>query len=113
MDRTEVDVPQDSEIDEAQVLTVVINAFSPLSQDAKKRLLQTVATFFDNGTVHGQPSQDAHPTGLATPKPGNFSQARSASPKDFLPEKDPHTETERFVCLAYYLTHYRGVQHSK
>lgn len=110
--RTEVSVPQDdNEIDEAQVLSVVINAFSPLSLDAKKRLLQTVATFFDLG-LPAQANR-VHSSEPPTLQPGSFSQDRSASAKDFLHEKDPDSETERFVCLAYYLTHYRGIQHFK
>lgn len=106
-------MPQNSDIDEAQVLGVVINAFSPLSLEAKKRLLQTIATFFELGNLAGSQPHRSHPTDAPTVPPGNFSQDRSASAKDFLHEKDPDSETERFVCLAYYLMHYRGVQHFK
>jgi hypothetical protein len=35
------------------------------------------------------------------------------SPKDFLLEKQPRTDVERIACLAYYLTHYRGMPHFK
>ena len=104
-------MPEDPDIDEAQVLNLVINAFSPLSLDAKKRLLQTVATFFDLG-LQGSHVRPVLPD-VPPVKPDNFSRDRSASPKDFLHEKDPDSETERFVCLAYYLMHYRGVQHFK
>jgi hypothetical protein len=37
-----------------------------------------------------------------------FSQDRSSSPKDFLLDKQPHSDIERVACLAYYLTHYRS-----
>ncbi len=60
------------------------------------------------GAVDFEPSRDRTST-----EPGNFSQDRTASPKEFLHEKSPNSETERLVCLAYYLTHYRGTPHFK
>lgn len=35
------------------------------------------------------------------------------SAKDFLMEKAPKTDVERIACLAYYLTHYKGIPHFK
>lgn len=38
----------------------------------------------------------------------NFSARTDMSPKQFCHEKDPRTDIERIVCLAYYLAHYRN-----
>ena len=40
---------------------------------------------------------------------GLFSQKSDLTPKDFLIEKNPQTNIERVVCLAYYLNHYRDM----
>ncbi len=97
------------EIDEAGVLSAVIAALRPLATDARKRILQTVSTFFDLGRVNGaEATVESH-----RPSTGSFSEDRTASPKEFLHEKDPESETERLVCLGYYLTHYRGTAHFK
>jgi len=42
-----------------------------------------------------------------------YSEDTSMSAKDFLLEKQPRTDVERIACLAYYLTHYRGMPHFK
>lgn len=101
---------------EATVLGTLINALEPLSVDARKRLLQTVATFYDlaspaayEGTATGRPAESQVVNGSSKA----FSTDRSASPKDFIHEKAPDSETERIVCLAFYLAHYRGQQHFK
>jgi hypothetical protein len=43
----------------------------------------------------------------------SFSEDRTLSPKDFVWQKQPRTAIERVVCLAYYLTHYRGMKQFK
>lgn len=42
-----------------------------------------------------------------------FSAREDVSPKEFLLQKQPVTDVERVVCLAYYLTHYRLTPHFK
>jgi len=43
----------------------------------------------------------------------NFTDRVDLTPKQFLHEKQPQTDIERVVCLAYYLTHYRDTPHFK
>jgi hypothetical protein len=48
---------------------------------------------------------------FAPSAPGPMGSAGSSlTPKDFLKSKNPATDLERYVCLAYYLTHYRNAQ---
>ena len=96
------------EIDEARILNELIAAFRPLSAESRQRLLQTVATFYEIGRGGASELVEAR-----TQAAGQFSEDRSASPKEFIHEKGAETETERLVVLAYYLTHYRGIPHFK
>ena len=101
------------EIDDTQVLSRLLAALRPLSQESRKRLVQTVATFYDLGRLAGPDALDQPSVGRQPLPSGGFSEDRSESPKEFLHEKNPESETERLVCLAYYLTHYRGTPHFK
>ncbi|MGC9261448.1 MAG: hypothetical protein ACP5I8_15390, partial [Phycisphaerae bacterium] len=42
-----------------------------------------------------------------------FSNHVDRSPKQFLEDKQPHSDADRVACLAYYLAHYRGIPHFK
>ncbi len=101
------------ESDDTQVLSQLVATLRPLSQESRKRLIQTVATFFDLGRLTGSEAPDQPSVARQPRPPGSFSEDRSESPKEFLHEKNPESETERLVCLAYYLTHYRGTPHFK
>jgi len=76
---------------------------------------------FFGGLRSSQPSAKRHTTPLEN-EPSeivneanslSFSEDRSMSPKEFLLEKSPRTDVERVACLAYYLTHFRGIPHFK
>ncbi|HEX5481861.1 MAG TPA: hypothetical protein VFZ08_04470 [Terriglobia bacterium] len=103
--------------DAAGVLNEVITAFQKVNPDDRERLLQTVATFFGVG-AHSPSGPVAYHPQVAQGVPGPvddvaFSEDRSMSPKEFLAQKQPQTDVEKVACLAYYLAHYRGVQHFK
>src|SRR5882724_5479488 len=103
------------EIDDAsaaQALTTVISALGRLDEDARRRVLQSVATFFAIGisstpTVSKPAQTNGGRDDLA------FTADRTPSPKAFLMEKQPRTDVERVACLAYYLTHYRNTPYFK
>jgi hypothetical protein len=100
--------------DDLEILTEILAAFRKLEPDGQERMLNTVATFLgiQLGPSVGPSSGLRHGGPKASPET-SFSEDRSASPKQFLFEKQPKTDVERVACLAYYLTHYRGIPHFK
>jgi hypothetical protein len=91
------------------ILTEILAVFKKAPPESRKTLLNTVATFFgiDLGV------QAATHTDSRTGGRNAFSEDRSISPKEFLRQKQPRTDVDRVVCLAYYLTHYRDTPHFK
>jgi len=109
----------ENQTDDMAAFTKVVSAMSNLSSDARLRLFRTLATYFDIQQFGETPSRVA-PVAQQTvvpakepTVPGFFSEDRSLTPKQFLFEKRPQTDTDRIVCLAYYLSHYREIQHFK
>src|SRR5689334_7068472 len=78
-------------------------------------MLNTVATFLGLPTHTNFRSGNGGPISTAptTSQDSLFSEDRSVSPKQFMFEKQPKTDVEKVACLAFYLTHYRGIQHFK
>lgn len=98
---------------EFNALQKIISVLQELSQDSREKLLKTVITFFGIQTT-GRRVISEESTQLSFDKAlPSFSEDRSMSPKEFLIEKEPHTDVEKVACLAYYLTHYRDTQHFK
>ncbi|MCT7327080.1 hypothetical protein [Ralstonia mojiangensis] len=103
-------------VDEAAVLSTLVSSLAPIDQAGRIRLFKTLCTFFDlpfmerSTSVHIHAVQAAPPSisGVSHGLPGSFSEVRTPTPKSFLLEKRPQTESERVACLAYYLTHYRN-----
>lgn len=96
---------------EAEILQKIVTALGPLSKDARRRLIETVITFFGEEIA---PSGQRFETSVSRPTfVPQFSEDRSTSAKEFLLEKAPQTDVERVACLAYYLTHYRDTPHFK
>lgn len=91
----------------SEVLPEVIESFRKIDPESRKRLLSTIATFFDIKADQGEAIPA--PSGART----SYSEDRSLSPKEFLRQKQPRTDMERVACLAYYLTHYRDTPHFK
>lgn len=105
-------------IDERQVVKQVLDLLGELDQEARIRVLKTLATFFDVrlNAISSWDKEASLPTiesvsaGEMLPK---FSGHKSMSPKEFMLEKDPHTDVDRVVCLGYYLAHYLERPHFK
>ena len=106
---------------ELEVLQQMISGLSSVEKDAQVRLLQTVATYLQIEAAFSVKKPDAFPfdffratgkgtSGQVEPK---FSEREELTPKEFILQKDPKTDVERIVCLAYYLTHYRETAHFK
>jgi len=108
----------DSSSPDFEVVSQIIAMLKPLALDAQKHILTTVCTWLRLPIGAVQPSAQM---GFQPPQVGNlpptstmdFSPREEISPKHFLLEKDPKTDTEKIACLAYYLTHYRDTPHFK
>jgi hypothetical protein len=109
MDQVDADVPTG---DDADILQSVIGALRNLDPEARARVLQTVATFFQVGLEGASRRRGDTLEQGSTPSP-SFLEDRSMQPKEFLLDKQPKTDVERVACLAYYLTHYRETPHFK
>ena len=99
---------EEQHADEAEILQTILSALRPLDSEDRKRILVTVATFYqlDASGLRTTPSTSASTQDSTTRIP--FSSGESTTPKEFLVEKRPGTDVERVACLAYYLTHYKN-----
>lgn len=92
----------------------IVSCLSEFDEENQQHILDQVYSWFKfppNARV-------ASPSHIATPDSSKrlasvFSGEREQTPKEFLMEKEPHTNVERVACLAFYLTHYRGTPHFK
>jgi hypothetical protein len=96
----------------AHALNEVIRILSDLDEEARSRVVETIATFFHvNAPAPARTRSDFPSNGR--PNRPEFSSEHTPTPKDFLIEKQLRTDVERIACLAYYLTHYRDMPHFK
>ena len=86
------------------VLTRVLEELNRVDPEQRKRLLQTISTFYQVSL-----KEDSIPLTASgrIDSVTTFGEDKTLSPKDFLWQKQPKTAVERVACLAYYLTHYR------
>ncbi len=103
----------DESPDDAQVLADIIAALRRLSPESRKRVLDTVGTFFGDNVVFnfGARPQSASPS--AAPGSTGPGESQAIPAKQFIADKAPRTDVERVACLAYYLTHYASTPHFK
>ena len=113
------------ERDKALILQRIIAELTPLSAESRRRMIDTVSTFFgiahpridsdwamtDSGGSGGGSGGGSASSSAAAPF--RFSESEAPSPKDFIREKSPKTDVERVACLAYYLARYRSTPHFK
>jgi len=101
-----------------KALSSVLEVLEPLEADSRRRVIDTVLTFF------GDDARRATSTSTwdaidATKIPNShsasipFSTNTDISPKDFLLQKSPKSDVERIACLGFYLTHFRSTPHFK
>jgi hypothetical protein len=104
-------MPQTSEV---EMLSRIISDLKDLGDEDRRRIFQTVATYFGYSLPDRAQRMAlglASPTGHEPVIP--FAGSPNVTPKQFLLDKQPNTDVERIVCLAYYLTHYRDTPHFK
>jgi hypothetical protein len=97
--------------DDAQVLADIIAALGRLSPESRRRVLDTVSTFFGDNVVFNFGARP-QPTSSTATTPG-LSESQPIPAKQFIVDKAPKTDVERIACLAYYLTHYANTPHFK
>ena len=97
------------ELNELKILQHILTDLKDLNIEARERILKTILTYFDFASL--KEAEKTIPTARETV--GTFSENRNIPPKEFLLEKQPETDVERVVCLAYYLTHYLDTPHFK
>ncbi len=92
----------------------IVSRLSGFDEGDQKHILSAICHWFD---FSADPKKPARPpvseTDSTKASVGVFSRESDLTPKEFLMEKNPRTNVERVVCLAYYLTHYRGTHHFK
>jgi hypothetical protein len=96
---------------EAKILQLIISEMQKISSDSREKLLKTIATFFNVGITDYEQNRITQSTPISSRISQfitSFSEDRTMSPKEFMLQKNPITDAERVVCLAYYLTHYRN-----
>lgn len=106
-----------SAAERAAALQRMIGELLPFPSDDRRKLIETLTTFFDLSL----PRQESFTRATAHVPPGTsrgnsfqFSEEPDApSPKIFMSNKSPKTDVERVACLAYYLAQYRGTPHFK
>jgi hypothetical protein len=100
-----------------KVLSSVLALLEPLDSELRRRVLDTVLTFFSEDSKRSS-SGNTWDAIEATKIPQNttpvpFSTKTDTSPKEFLLQKAPKSDVERVACLGFYLTHFRGTAHFK
>lgn len=117
VENTASDRPHEDPSQEFKALQTVITALQPLTPGARARIFESVGTFLQ---ISSSQRRVEHHERIVPPSSStqgqvhpSFSEDRSMSPKEFLREKQPRTDVERVACLAYYLTHYRDINHFK
>jgi len=106
---------------ELDVLNRIIQSLSKVEKDVQVRLLQTVITFLNledqilikKTATSSLSSIISSGVSSSFSSGSSFSDREQLTAKEFMLLKSPKTSTERVVCLAYYLTHYKDTPYFK
>lgn len=101
---------------ERAIVQRFLDLMAPLDDAERLRVIRTVATYFDLPVAGSSAPSSAPTPSESTQVVGRdavFSGHLPISPKDFLRQKEPRTDVERAMSLAYYLAHYRDAPHFK
>lgn len=101
---------------ELDALGAVLAALEPLEAGQQHWVLATAAgkigvAIVDPGTQASRPAATRSVERGVAATMGSVGEA--PSPKEFMREKNPHTEVEKVLCLGHYLTTFRGQPHFK
>src|SRR5437016_2672472 len=96
---------------ELEAMNTAFGALSELDADERLRVMEWLLRRLD---VSGATAKLQVPSRVEARSPEGAPRASplagaAPSVRDFVAEKRPVTDVERVTCLAYYLTHYRGL----
>ena len=94
--------------DTNEVFRQVIDLLEPLSDADRERTIQGAMGFLG---MKFQLLPKSDPVGRSNGRDPVFSGHKELGPMDFLAEKNPETDVDRVVCLAYYLSHRRDMKY--
>jgi|SRR5208282_463952 len=109
-------MPEGQDVSGIDVLNQILSSLNSLTEQERERIIKAVCTYFGIALNEGsnKPAPVEQPTLLSAGRRRiTFSEDLAISPKDFLLDKQPHTDVERIACLAFYLTHYRDTPYFK
>lgn len=112
--RSAEDPSDDAAATRAAVLQRMIADLLSLPPADRQNVLETLATFFGLNSLTADTSTALTPRPTSSDRNATFhfsEESPAPSPKAFMFEKSPKTDVERVACLAYFLSHYRGVPH--
>jgi hypothetical protein len=105
--------PRPADSERAAVVQKILDLLSSLDERECARVLRTVATYFDIPLISHHaappPASAAGISNAAREREPVFSGHEPISAKEFLRHKQPTTDVERAMCLAYYLAHYKDL----
>lgn len=107
-------VPQEDPIPRA--FQIIYTVLKELNNETKLKVVRSVLTSLGLELTNEKQLNNVNSDGsekVVEYISQKFSDDRNPSPKEFLFEKNPTTDIERVVCLAYYLTHYKNTPHFK
>lgn len=97
--------------DEFETIQSILQLFRNLDKEKIKKILKTAATFFEiDYNEFLSNNYKSLPERISKSK---LSENRDLSVKEFMFQKNPQTDVDKIVCLAYYLTHYRNEEEFK
>lgn len=103
-------------MDDVEALSTIVALLKQLEPEAQRRVLHSVETFLAIPTrqdIRSSVAPKAISNSLSDVPSTAFSRDRTISPKEFLRDKHPVTDSDRVTCLAFYLTRYRQMPQFK
>ncbi|WP_433292465.1 hypothetical protein ACQP2F_28080 [Actinoplanes sp. CA-030573] len=107
---SEHDHPEDGDWKaELRAMEILRDTLEPLPPEVQKRAVEWLITGLGLPIGLAPATVPTNGSGPADPSAGT----RLETPKAFMSWKKPTNAAERIACLAYYLTHQRGLPHFK
>src|SRR5438105_3718292 len=94
-------LPKVAAAGEFEALQEVIAALTPLTEEARRRILESASLFLQVDVRARALAAPSHTLDSRSPPPASpspYSEDTSMSPKEFLLEKQPRTDVERIAC---------------